>query len=214
MAPLKSLSKLMLDSSCLSVSLARGVDPQLGRHKLVKWAKGRASRLSREEFPGSKTVFELLWTNPVFVSTVGGSPFVRGQAVHRKPEASLIRGNPPQSLPIPPADHPVSGTVAEPAGGCPKVGVELVLAQWKETYHATGKSISLKQLSADLTALKEKPADGVAQGSRLAIAPASPEGSASGFHRLFGKRARYPRFKSKKRDPFAVSHPPAGQTRR
>ena len=31
------------------------------------------------------------------------------------------------------------------------------LARWKETYAATGKSISLKQLSAELTALKEKP---------------------------------------------------------
>jgi putative transposase len=37
-------------------------------------AKGRSSRLLREEFPVLKSRIPTLWTNSYFVSTVGGAP--------------------------------------------------------------------------------------------------------------------------------------------
>ena len=50
------------------------VDPQFGIHKFVKLAKGRSSRLLRQEFPWLKSRLPTLGTNSDFVSTVGGSP--------------------------------------------------------------------------------------------------------------------------------------------
>lgn len=50
------------------------VDPQFGIHSLVKQMKGRSSRLLRAEFPWLRNRLPTLWTNPYFVSTVGGSP--------------------------------------------------------------------------------------------------------------------------------------------
>lgn len=74
------------------------------------------------------------------------------------------------------------------------------LARWKETYAATGKSISLKVLSAELTALKTRPettwlSECDSQALQQALADL-----ASAFTNFFERRARYPRFKSKKRD--------------
>ena len=56
------------------VHLLVQVDPQFGIHKFVKMAKGRSSRLLRQEFPGLRSRLPTLWTNSYFVSTVGGSP--------------------------------------------------------------------------------------------------------------------------------------------
>ncbi len=56
------------------VHLLVEVDPQFGIHKFVKRAKGRSSRLLRQEFPHLRTRLPTLWTNSYFVSTVGGSP--------------------------------------------------------------------------------------------------------------------------------------------
>ncbi len=56
------------------VHLLVEVDPQFGIHKLVKMAKGRSSRLLRQEFPKLRSRLPTLWTNSCFVSTVGGSP--------------------------------------------------------------------------------------------------------------------------------------------
>lgn len=50
------------------------VDPQFGIHKFVKMAKGRSSKLLREEFDHLKSGLPTLWTNSYFVSTVGGAP--------------------------------------------------------------------------------------------------------------------------------------------
>jgi putative transposase len=50
------------------------VDPQFGIHRFVKLAKGRSSRLLRQEFPWLKSRLPTLWTNSYFVSTEGGSP--------------------------------------------------------------------------------------------------------------------------------------------
>ena len=50
------------------------VDPQFGVHRFVKAAKGRSSRLLRQEFPELKRRLPTLWTNSYLVSTVGGAP--------------------------------------------------------------------------------------------------------------------------------------------
>jgi putative transposase len=50
------------------------VDPQFGIHRFVKHAKGRSSRLLRQEFPKLRSRLPTLWTNSYCVCTVGGAP--------------------------------------------------------------------------------------------------------------------------------------------
>lgn len=50
------------------------VDPQFGIAKVIRYMKGRSSRLLRQEFPWLKSRLPTLWTNSYFVSTVGGAP--------------------------------------------------------------------------------------------------------------------------------------------
>lgn len=56
------------------VHLLCEVDPQFGIAKFIRLVKGRSSRLLRQEFPKLKSRIPTLWTNSVFVSTVGGAP--------------------------------------------------------------------------------------------------------------------------------------------
>jgi len=56
------------------VHLLVEVDPQFGIHRFVKLAKGRSSRLLRQEFPWLRSRLPTLWTNSYFVSTLGRSP--------------------------------------------------------------------------------------------------------------------------------------------
>jgi putative transposase len=55
-------------------SLLAEIDPQFGVAKFVKIAKGKTSRMLRDEFPHLKKRLPTLWTNSYFVSTVGGAP--------------------------------------------------------------------------------------------------------------------------------------------
>ena len=50
------------------------VDPQFCIHRLVRYLKGRSSRLLRQEFPWLRSRLPTLWTNWYFVATVGGAP--------------------------------------------------------------------------------------------------------------------------------------------
>lgn len=56
------------------VHLLIEVDPQFGVAKLVRYMKGRSSRLLRQEFSWLKSRLPTLWTNSYFVATVGGAP--------------------------------------------------------------------------------------------------------------------------------------------
>jgi putative transposase len=56
------------------VHILVGVDPQFGIAKLIRYLKGRSSRLLRQEFPWLKSRLPTLWTNSYFVATVGGAP--------------------------------------------------------------------------------------------------------------------------------------------
>lgn len=56
------------------VHLLVEVDPQFGIHRLVKYMKGRSSRILRSEFRVLCSRLPTLWTNSYFVSTVGGAP--------------------------------------------------------------------------------------------------------------------------------------------
>ena len=50
------------------------VDPQFGIDALIIRMKGRSSFLLGQEFPRLALRLPALWTNPCFVSTVGGAP--------------------------------------------------------------------------------------------------------------------------------------------
>jgi putative transposase len=62
--------EVMPDHGHLLVS----VDPQCGIHRLVRWMKGRSSRLLRQEFPWLQSRLPTLWTHSDVVATVGGAP--------------------------------------------------------------------------------------------------------------------------------------------
>lgn len=47
------------------------VDPSFGVMKFIKTVKGRSSCILREDFPHLKSKLPTLWTNSVFISTVG-----------------------------------------------------------------------------------------------------------------------------------------------
>ncbi len=74
------------------------------------------------------------------------------------------------------------------------------LARWKETYAATGKSISLKALSAELTSLKSKPETAWLSECDSQALQQVLDDLRRAFVNFFERRARYPRFKSRKRD--------------
>jgi putative transposase len=56
------------------VHLLVDCNPQFGIAKLIRYMKGRSSRLLRQEFPWLKSRLPTLWTNSYFVSTVGSAP--------------------------------------------------------------------------------------------------------------------------------------------
>jgi putative transposase len=74
------------------------------------------------------------------------------------------------------------------------------LRRWKDHYAATGKSIGLKQLSAELTALKGQPETAWLNEVDSQALQQALKDLHRAFVNFFEKRARYPRFKSKKRD--------------
>src|SRR5262245_15175604 len=81
------------------------------------------------------------------------------------------------------------------------------LARWKDTYAATAKSISHKQLSAELTALKEKPETVWLKEADSQALQQVLKDLHRAFSNFFEKRARYPRFKSRKCDPLRFRIP-------
>ncbi len=56
------------------VHLLLEVDPQFGINTFIRLAKGKTSRVLREEFPHLRKQLPTLWTNSYFVATVGGAP--------------------------------------------------------------------------------------------------------------------------------------------
>jgi len=68
------------------------IDPQFGVMKFVKKAKGRSSRILRDEFHHLKTKLPTLWTNSSFITTVGGAPlaivkqYIENQQTSERPK--------------------------------------------------------------------------------------------------------------------------------
>jgi putative transposase len=74
------------------------------------------------------------------------------------------------------------------------------LRRWKDHYAATGKSISLKQLSAELTALKQQPETAWLNEIDSQALQQALQDLHRAYANFFQKRSRIPRFKSRKRD--------------
>jgi putative transposase len=74
------------------------------------------------------------------------------------------------------------------------------LRRRKDYYAATGKSISLKQLSAELTDLKRQPDTAWLQECDSQALQQALADLNQAFESFFEKRTRHPRFKSRKRD--------------
>ncbi len=56
------------------IHILADIDPSFGVMKFIKTAKGRSSRILRNEFPFLKSRLPTLWTNSCFISSVGGAP--------------------------------------------------------------------------------------------------------------------------------------------
>jgi putative transposase len=74
------------------------------------------------------------------------------------------------------------------------------LRRWKDHYAATGQSISLKQLSAELTALKAQAETAWLNEMDSQALQQALKDLHRAFGNFFAKRAGHPRFKSRKRD--------------
>jgi putative transposase len=74
------------------------------------------------------------------------------------------------------------------------------LRRWKDHYEQTGKSIRLAQLSAELTALKQQPETIWLREAHAQALQQTLRDLHRAFVNFFEGRARYPRFKSRKRD--------------
>lgn len=81
------------------------------------------------------------------------------------------------------------------------------LQRWKDYFEANGKSIGLKQLSAELTALKQEPEMAWLQEADSQALQQTLKDLHRAFTNFFEGRARYPRFKSRKRDPLRFRIP-------
>ena len=74
------------------IHILADIDPQFGIMKFVKKAKGRSSRILRDEFHHLKTKLPTLWTNSSFVATAGGAPleiikqYVENQQTSERPK--------------------------------------------------------------------------------------------------------------------------------
>ena len=81
------------------------------------------------------------------------------------------------------------------------------LRRWKDHYEANGKSIGLKQLSTELTALKQQPETAWLKEADSQSLQQTLKDLHRAFTNYFEKRARYPRFKSRNRDPLRFRIP-------
>ncbi len=81
------------------------------------------------------------------------------------------------------------------------------LGRWREVFAATGKSITLKRLSAELTALKQQPETAWLNEVDSQALQQVVKDLHRAFINFFAKRARYPRFKGRKRDPLRFRIP-------
>jgi putative transposase len=81
------------------------------------------------------------------------------------------------------------------------------LRRWKDHHEATGKSIGLKELSAELTALKQQPETAWLKEADSQSSQQALRDLRQAFVNFFEKRARHPKFKSRKRDPLRFRIP-------
>jgi putative transposase len=81
------------------------------------------------------------------------------------------------------------------------------LRRWKDHHEATGTSIGLKQLSDELTALKRQPETAWLREADSQSLQQALKDLHRAFRNFFEKRARYPRFKSRRRDPLRFRIP-------
>jgi putative transposase len=74
------------------------------------------------------------------------------------------------------------------------------LSRWKDYYASTGKSITIQQLSAELTALKQQSETAWLNEVDSQALQQVLRDLHSAFRAFFAKHARHPKFKSRKRD--------------
>lgn len=74
------------------IHILADIDPSFGVMKFIKTAKGRSSRILRNEFAFLKSRLPTLWTNSCFISSVGGASlevikqYIENQQISERPK--------------------------------------------------------------------------------------------------------------------------------
>jgi putative transposase len=76
------------------------------------------------------------------------------------------------------------------------------LRRWKDHYEATGESLGYSRLSAEFTVLRRSPETAWLKDLHAHSMRPALKDLERAFSNYFARRARYPRFKSRKRDPL------------
>lgn len=82
--------EIQIDKDCIHI--LADIDPSFGVMKFIKTAKGRSSRILRDEFAFLKSKLPTLWTNSCFMSSVGGAPlevikqYIENQQISEHPK--------------------------------------------------------------------------------------------------------------------------------
>lgn len=91
--------------------------------------------------------------------------------------------------------------------GCRRFVWNWALARKQETHKATGKSLNYNALAGELVDLKRQPATAFLKECHSQVLQQVLMDLESAFKNFFEKRAKFPRFKSKKRTPHAFRIP-------
>ncbi len=103
-------------------------------------------------------------------------------------------------------------TASQEAGMIRLAGARRFVYNWalerrKTTYAETGETLAAKQLSLELTVLKQQPETSWLRGADSQLLQQALRDLDRAFVNFFQRRSRYPRFKSRKRDPLRFRIP-------
>ena len=138
------------------VHLLVEVDPQFGIHASSSDQRAIVAACLRREFRGLRSRLADPLDEQLFRQHRGRLAPGGRQAIHREPEASLTVATHRKVYRFR-MRRPGPGAGPEPDGRCTAMGLELGLAPVEGRIRGHGKTITLKQLSAELTALKQQP---------------------------------------------------------
>ncbi len=196
------------------VHLFLSATPQWAPNQRVGRIKGKSARLLPSGVPGIAT--DALGVDAIVLHLDGGERVLRDyRPIHcRTGNEGLTCGQAPQSPPVPDEADRRSGARPQPCSRCSALGLELGLARKREHYGEFGKTLAYHAPASELTALKTKPETAWLKDTDSQALQQVLKDLDQAFVNFFEKRARFPRFKSKRRDKARFRIPSGSTCRR